>query len=359
MIFYPYRTSILLSSLMVWALVVGAGCRLADDPSKDAVWNLSSRAASQGTEHFASASSNPAEFFFGIMYEDVRGTVTLTVNGFPIHQAGGGRRFQNGILSYSLQSALVSGQNIFRIEIEPTTLRHGDALWFPTVRLHGRVTGDYHGDQPIPGAAITEAQVDSAYAKWKKRAEAAWARFLRSEAAWLEANPDRGWEITWRSGGALDSMWAWSRDHPVVVSTTFENEAGPDYAYIFRDAPVLQDTARVLSFALQIRDLFRKRDTEKIYAAHRPVFAEFNRSPDEAQEVIATNWLGYEWNLDFDAGDLEIVPWSNGRVWEVYRIDEGAERLGEKALLLAGEERIKTWHSVYIAEIDGELQVVR
>ena len=301
----------------------------------------------------------PSKFYFHLKYVDKWGIVTLTINGFPEHQSGAGRTYQNPVLSIGLQSGLVRGENTVRIQIEPTTLRHGDALWFPTVRLHGWVTGDYHGDQPIPGAAITEVQVDSAYAEWKERAEAAWAGFLRSEAAWLEANPGRGHEITWRSGGALDSMWAWSRDHPVVVSTTFENEAGPDYAHIFRDAPVLQDTARVLSFALQIRNLFRKRDSEEIYAAHRSVFAEFNRSPEEAQEVIATNWLGYEWNLDFDADNLEVVPWSGGRVWEVYRTDDVAERLGEKALLLAGEERIETWHRVYIAEIDGELQVVR
>jgi hypothetical protein len=36
-----------------------------------------------------------------------------------------------------------------------------------------------------------------------------------------------------------------------------------------------------------------------------------------------------------------------------------AERLRKKALLLSGKERLEGWHSVYIAEIDGELQVVR
>jgi hypothetical protein len=338
---------------MVWALVVGAGCRLADDPSKDAVWDLSSRAASQGTEHFASASSNPAEFFFGIMYEDVRGGVTLTVNGFPIHQAGGGRRFQNGILSYSLQSALVSGRNIFRIEIEPTTLRHGDVLWFPTVRLHGQVTGDYHGDRPIPGAEITEAQVDSAYAKWKKRAEAAWARFLRSEAAWLEANPDRGREITWRSGGALDSMWTWSREHPVVVSTTFENEAGPDFSDIFLDAPVLTDTTRIRDYAMYLRDRMAARDTLALFEAFRRYYADqyiyygVDGNIEDDRQSLLDNAVMPNADLDFRRSDITLRSWSERRVWEVTRRGQS---------FFESEDAIQ---DVYIAEIDGELQVVR
>jgi hypothetical protein len=338
---------------MVWALVVGAGCRLADDPSKDAVWDLSSRAASQGTEHFASASSNPAEFFFGIMYEDVRGGVTLTVNGFPIHQAGGGRRFQNGILSYSLQSALVSGRNIFRIEIEPTTLRHGDVLWFPTVRLHGQVTADYHGDRPIPGAAITEAQVDSAYAKWKKRAEAAWARFLRSEAAWLEANPDRGQEITWRSGGALDSMWTWSREHPVVVGTTFENEAGPDFSDIFLDAPVLTDTTRIRDYAMYLRDRMAARDTLALFEAFRRYYADqyiyygVDGNIEDDRQSLLDNAVMPNADLDFRRSDITLRSWSERRVWEVTRRGQS---------FFESEDAIQ---DVYIAEIDGELQVVR
>jgi len=338
---------------MVWALMVGAGCRLADDRSKDAVLDLSSRAASQGTEHFASASSNPAEFFFGIMYEDVRGGVTLTVNGFPIHQAGGGRRFQNGILSYSLQSALVSGQNIFRIEIDPTTLRHGDALWFPTVRLHGRVTGDYHGEQPIPGAAVTEAQIDSAYAEWKKRAEAAWAKFLRSEAAWLEANPDRGYEITWRSGGALDSMWAWSRDNPVVVSTTFENESGPDFSDIFLEAPVLTDTVRIRDYAMYLRDRMAARDTLALFEAFRRYYADQyiyygvdGNIEDDRQSLLDIAVMPHA-DLDFRRSDIALRSWSEGRVWEVTRRGQS---------FFESEDAIQ---DVYIAEIDGELQVVR
>jgi hypothetical protein len=340
--------------LLVVALFATVGCYHAEDPLDSVSMVAASDRGANGYTDLAQS-----EFYFRLKYVDKWGIVTLTINGFPEHQSGAGRTYQNPVLSIGLQSGLVRGENTVRIQVEPTTLRHGDVLWFPTVRLHGQVTGDYHGDRPIPGAEITEAQVDSAYAKWKKRAEAAWARFLRSEAAWLEANPDRGQEITWRSGGALDSMWAWSRDNPVVVSTTFENEAGPDYAHIFRDAPVLQDTTRVLSFALQIRNLFQEQDPDNIYTAHRPRFAAIDFSPDEARDIIATNWLDYEWHLDFDADDLDVVQWSGGRVWEVYRTDEVAERLRKKALLLSGKERLEGWHSVYIAEIDGELQVVR
>ncbi len=338
---------------MVCALVVSAGCRLADDPSEDAAWNLALFEDSRGTEHFASASSNPAEFFFGIMYEDARGTVTLTLNGFPIHQAGGGRRFQNGILSYSLQKSLVSGPNVFRIRIEPTTLRHGDALWFPTVRLHGRVTGDYHGDRPIPGAEITEAQVDSAYAEWKEGAKAAWAGFLRSETAWREANPDRGWEITWRSGGALDSMWAWSREHPVVVSTTFENEAGPDFSDLFLEAPVLTDTVRIRDYAMYLRDRMAARDTLALFEAFRRYYADqyiyygVDGNIEDDRQSLLDNAVMPHADLDFGRSDIALRSWSTGRVWEVTRRGHS---------FFESEDAIQ---DVYIAEIDGELQVVR
>jgi hypothetical protein len=247
---------------------------------------------------------------------------------------------------------LVRGENTVRIQVEPTTLRHGDALWFPTVRLHGQVTADYHGDRPIPGAEITEAQVDSAYAKWKKRAEAAWARFLRSEAAWLEANPDRGREITWRSGGALDSMWTWSREHPVVVSTTFENEAGPDFSDIFLDAPVLTDTTRIRDYAMYLRDRMAARDTLALFEAFRPSYADhyiFNGrsgSVEEDEAILKERVIG-DFDLGFERSDIDVRAWSGGRVWEIKR--------GGKALFEA-EWAVR---DVYVAEIDGELRVVR
>ena len=184
---------------------------------------------------------NRSEFYFRVKYVDVCCFKTVTINGFPVRRSGGGRTFQNPVLRIRLQSGLVRGENTVRIQVEPTTLRHGDALWFPTVRLHGRVTADYDGEHPIPGAQVTEAEVDSAYTEWKEQAEEVWARFLQSKAAWLEANPDRGQEITWRSGGALDSMWAWSREHPVVVSTTFDEPAGPAWEVVLDGAGAVSE----------------------------------------------------------------------------------------------------------------------
>jgi hypothetical protein len=248
---------------------------------------------------------------------------------------------------------LVRGENTVRIQVEPTTLRHGDALWFPTVRLHGQVTADYHGDRPIPGAEITEAQVDSAYAKWKKRAEAAWARFLRSEAAWLEANPDRGREITWRSGGALDSMWTWSREHPVVVSTTFENEAGPDFSDIFLDAPVLTDTTRIRDYAMYLRDRMAARDTLALFEAFRRYYADqyiyygVDGNIEDDRQSLLDNAVMPNADLDFRRSDITLRSWSERRVWEVTRRGQS---------FFESEDAIQ---DVYIAEIDGELQVVR
>mgnify|MGYP006283969685 CR=1 FL=1 len=304
------------------------------------------------TVDVSSDSREQAEFDLRLKYIDVWGISTVLINGFPLDESSGGRIYQNPILTFGLQSGLVRGENTVRIQIEPTTLRHGDALWFPTVRLHGQVTGDYHGDQPIPGAAITEAQVDSAYAEWKEQAEEVWARFLQSEAAWMEANPDRGQEITWRSGGALDSMWAWSREHPVVVSTTFENKAGPDFSDIFLEAPVLTDTVRIRDYAIYLRDRMAARDTLALFEAFRPSYADhyiFNRrsgSVEDDEAILKERVVG-DFDLDFERTDIDLRAWSGGRVWEIKR--------GGKALFEA-EWAIR---DVYVAEIEGELRVVR
>ena len=333
--------------LVFFALFATVGCHRAEEPGDP---NSAVIASDRDTDGYAGRAHS--KFYFRLKYVDKWGLVTLMINGFPEHQSGAGRTYQNPVLSIGLQSGLVRGENTVRIQIEPTTLRHGDALWFPTVRLHGRVTGDYHGDRPIPGAEITEAQVDSAYAEWKEGAKAAWAGFLRSETAWREANPDRGWEITWRSGGALDSMWAWSREHPVVVSTTFENEAGPDFSDLFLEAPVLTDTVRIRDYAMYLRDRMAARDTLALFEAFRPSYADhyiFNRRPGsvEEDETIIKDRVVGDFDLDFERTDIDLRAWSGGRVWEIKR--------GGKALFEA-EWAIR---DIYVAEIEGELRVVR
>jgi hypothetical protein len=308
-------------------------------------------ASDRGTNGYTDLAQS--EFYFQLKYVDKWGIVALTINGFPVHQSGAGRTFQNPVLRIGLQSGLVRGENTVRIQVEPTTLRHGDALWFPRVRLHGQVTGDYHGDRPIPGAAITEAQVDSVYAEWKQRAEAVWEGFLRSEAAWLEANPDRGWEITWRSGGALDSMWAWSRDNPVVVSTTFENELGPDFSDIFLAAPMLTDTSRIRDYAMYLRDRMAAQDTLALFEAFRRYYADqyiyyqVDGNIEDDRQSLLDNAVMPKAALDFRRGDIALRSWSGGRVWEVTRRGHS---------FFESEDAIQ---DVYIAEIDGELQVVR
>jgi hypothetical protein len=336
--------------LVVLALFAIVGCPRVEEPGD---FGSAVIASDRDTNGYAGRAHS--KFYFRLKYVDKWGLATLTINGFPEHQSGAGRTYQNPVLSIGLQSGLVRGENTVRIQVEPTTLRHGDALWFPTVRLHGQVTGDYHGDQPIPGAAITEAQVDSAYAKWKKRAEAAWARFLRSEAAWLEANPDRGWEITWRSGGALDSMWAWSRENPVIVSTTFENEAGPDFSDIFVEAPVLTDTVRIRDYAIYLRDRMAARDTLALFEAFRRAYADLYLihpqpgSVEEDRDILMDAVVMDGLDLDFERNDIWLRKWSGGRVWQATNRGDYFFRAAD-----SGEYR-----EVFIAEIDGELQVVR
>jgi len=58
------------------------------------------------------------------------------------------------------------------------------------------VTRDYEGEYPVPGAKITESEVDSAYEAWKKRARAKWTEYREWEKQWLKKHPEAKEKIT-------------------------------------------------------------------------------------------------------------------------------------------------------------------
>ena len=148
-----------------------------------------------------------------------------------------------------------------------------------------------------------------------------------------------------------------------VVRTTFDNEQGPDFSDLFEEAPIIEgtptDSARLRAYAMHLRDLMAAKDTLNIYRAHKPRFDDIQFSASKALDVIGRNWLAPDWRLEFQASDVALRKWSDGRIWEIYREDEVSRALRKQALFLAGEERLQTWHTVYVAEVNDSLRVVR
>jgi hypothetical protein len=155
--------------------------------------------------------------------------------------------------------------------------------------------------------------------------------------------------------GALDSMRAWAARNPMVVSTRFDNEHGPDFSRVFEEAPVLKDTPatrkRLKDYAMGLRDWMAEKDTSALVEAFGPrMKSAFKMSGATSREQFRkqyTSGLVYkdaEESLAFGREVVEMRPWCGGRVWELFR------KPG-KPLLRRME--------VYVAEIGGELKVVR
>lgn len=303
--------------------------------------------------------STPEEqikYWFEVDVEDVHGQMTVLLNDYPVYETGHGRSVSDHI-DLPMNTALVGEGNEYSLRIEPWMHRNGGMLDIGEVKTNAWVT--VNEETLVKESEISLSEVNTAYAEWKERARARWKEYLRWEKRWLEKHPDSAGTITWKEGGALDSMRSWAERHPLTVRTRFDNESGPDYSRIFEEAPVLTDTSRLRDYAMHLQDLFAREDTTALYQAHRPRFQAIDFPKKKARRTIARNWLSYDWHVDFDRSDVVVKRWSGGRVWELYQDDDLADRLNKRALFLAGKDRLATWHEVYVAEIGGELKVVR
>ena len=323
--------------LVLWGILLGpAGCGQSEKSSPEVTSTAADTASSAPT------GEKPLDYHFQLKYEDMWGVTTLTVNGFPVHQSGGGHITDNPVLSIGLNTGLIGSGNRVSVEVEPMILG-GKKITIGPVEVHGEVTRDYQGEFEVEGAAITEAQVDSVYEAWSERARAKWKEY-RSKQTQAE----------------LDSMRAWAERNPLTVSTTFDNEAGPDFSRIFEEAPVITDKERLRDYAIHLRDLLQAGDAEAIYEEFRPSVSKdlgwfkITRSGrrDSAIAHIRTDWTE-RWQTDFTRSEVALRRWSGGRVWELLvREEDGGLRPffeGDAATSL----------DVYVAEIDGELKVVR
>jgi hypothetical protein len=349
-----YALQILLSGVLVLG---GTGCFSSPE-------GQSGRTKTQEEKGSESSSSDSggrkAEYWFEVDVEDVHGQIIVLLNGFPVYRTGHGMKSHDH-LDLPMNTALVGEANTFSLRIEPWMHRGESDLQIGSVKTTARVS--LNEKKGLKGSRIHQAEIDSAYKTWSEQARRKWKQYREWEREWLQENPQAKQNITWKDGGALDSMRAWASRHPMTVSATFDNEAGPDFSRIFEEAPRLKNTPatreQLRDYAMRLRKLFAQKDTLGVYQAHRPKFQSIDFSKRKALETIGSNWFRYAWHVDFDRTDLALRRWSDGRVWEIYRDDKLSRKLSKQALFLAGQKRLQSWHKVYVAEIDGELKVVR
>ncbi len=273
--------------------------------------------------------------------ERLQGHFLIAVNGFLVERLPFMGTATDQSVRADLNTALIGERNKAEVEVVPFLRGAGGRLDVGKVEIRMEV---FCEEQLVPGGVVTESQVDSAYEAWEGRAREQWAEYRSAVER-----------------GALDSMRAWAERHPLTVSTTFDNEAGPDFSRIFEEAPVLEDTpatrTRLKDYAMRLRDLMAEKDTSALLRETRPLFADHETGrPSRKQRVlkiIAENWLVQDWRLDFTKEDIGVRPWSGGRVWELYKESSGKE------LFVAGQERETGTLDIYVAELEGALKVVR
>ena len=268
----------------------------------------------------------------------------ITLNGFPVDEEPVLSQAVNNSDRVQLNTALVGTGNELAFQFEPRITAGTEDVYVGPVRFEAVIA---HAGKRV--AAVDTAVIQSVRSAWAERAD---GRFdsLRSVGVGRPA--------------ALDSVRVWARAHPMTVSVTFDNAAGPDFSALFKEAPVITgtaaDSARLRDYAMQLHHWIAAGHTQKLYEALQPSlsreigFFRLTASPDRASalEVLRERWVA-EWpNHDIDTDDVVLQKWSGGRVWELaYRTPDGRKR------------PLFDWHErylrAYVAEIDGELRVVR
>jgi len=194
--------------------------------------------------------------------------------------------------------------------------------------------------------AIGRSAVDSAYAAWQRSLDPVWTAVLRAEAAGRLGE-----------AGALAAMRDSVTARPFELTATFDNERGPDFSALFEEAPVIEDTTRLVDYALKLRDWFRTENESALLAAFPVVDgsspmteAEREAADDRFRQDLQTIWFDSTLKLGFAREDVRVEKWAEGRIWRLYRAPN--QPLIETA---SGMHM----SSIYVAEVGGELKVVR
>jgi len=329
----------LLRGLLLPAMLLG--CQVSESCQSSTV-EADKNSPVKQTEAEIDHSTGPATYELLIRWVDVNASFVATVNGFPVRRRlVKGRAVQNEF-DLPLNSALIGGTNRVEIRLHPLIKGgEGEKLHIGTTRFEASILGPE--DQPFGSARITRAQAESVSVSWRERVKEQWRTYLGSTSS---------------SHEALDSIRAWAERTPMTVRTTFDNEAGPDFSRIFEEAPVIEgtpsDTARLKDYALRLRDLMARRDTAalfeefRLHYAHQYEITGHEGSVEEDEAALKKTVVMEDPNLDFAREDVRLTRWSDGRVWEIAR--DGADEFFRSK---------GTVRDVYVAEVDGELRVVR
>ena len=319
------------------AVATGA-CQTKSDPSTPSTLDSSSAERQDGQ-----LEKQSGEYLLAVHWIDVYANFVVTINGFPARERWVKGRAVNNAFDVFLQTGLVDGANEVEVRLRPRIRHQGSELSLSGIEFRVEVFPSRRKEQPT--AVIEEVQVDSAYSQWKSQVRKKWM-------AYLEGQPPEE---------AMDAVEAWMEKHPFTVSTRFDNEAGPDFSRVFEKAPRLEDTPstrkRLKDYAMRLRDLMAEKDTLGLFREARPLFTDHGTGTpyekDRILKIIATNWFVQDWRLDFTRAEVGLRRWSGGRVWELYKASTGNE------LFVAGEEKETGLLDIYVAELDGELRVVR
>ena len=283
-------------------------------------------------------------------FDQFVGHFVITINGFPVEDLPSTGQLVNETVSEHLNTALVRTGNRVAVHITPAIRgAEKEGVRLGPLRLGAEVRGYQEWSkgegQNVPGAFVTPTEVDRIASAWSERADSVWRQTRRSGPV----------------GAALDSVRAWARAHPMTVSVTFDNAAGPDYSDIFREAPVIAgtaaDSARLRAYAMQLRDWMAAKDTTALMGAYGPAiedryerisgvsnenYLRQNREALVVEDVI----------LNFDREDIKLQKWAEGRVWQIIRRGAIHDGFFQDSI---GYGKGK----VYVAELGDSLHVVR
>ena len=298
------------------------------------------------------------------------GRYTLTINGFPVEREIAPVQATGKDIGARINTALIHGKNTAAIHVRPFVEQRAEdmaihpidvRLWIARYATDGTYVSVHsssrqnrrQGEEPRPTAFGTSvAQVDSAHAAWSQSARRQWQTYRETVGA-----------------AALDSLRAWARLHPMTVRTTFDNEHGPDFSDLFEEAPIIEgtpaDSARLRAYAMHLRNLMENQRADALYQEFLPRNKMLRREngkpplpPDtsayrqEGLKNIRTHWFERDFLTDFQASDIRLTRWVDGRIWQIER-GNGLPLFVTDTIGSRGEI------SIYVAEINDTLKVVR
>jgi hypothetical protein len=341
------RTSTLVCVLLLLvSVLVVTGCQ-------DESVSRSGKGSGERSENQTLRKEFPkGHYWLNVKVDQFKGSYTLLCNGFPVKKMWVNVIETDDEWAADMQTALIGEGNVASIRIRPFLDYSGKRLTVGTAQLEAWVEIEETRQSYVPLHKIKRAEgegllraeaVDSTYSAWKKQVQEQWKKLLEEKATPKEA---------------FVQLKTWRWNHPMEVKTTpFKNRDGPDFSRVFEEAPKLKDTPatreRLRDYAMRLRDLMAEKDTAGLVKEFRPEMRYSYQigahDADSFEEYVSTYQKHYvlegaEEELNFSRTDVRLQPWVDGRVWQLRRKDaEGLLR------------RIE----VYVAELEGDLQVVR